>query len=171
MARDFVPDERCCPTSGSQKAQAMNNKRVFIARFLLPALALLPMLLLGGGMGGPGNAVARPLSQDTSTSTAYERKLLVLRVYFRDNEERNRLAAELGAEEVPTSQGFLTVFGDRETYNDLLARGLRVEIDEEQTKTANDPNLWDTFYGGYRTVEEVEGFVARKVAAGPAGAE
>ncbi len=153
--------------------QVMNRRRHFIARFFLPALAaLLPMLLLGGSMGGAQRAVARPIATDTSRSSAAQKpETLVLRVYFRDNEERNRLAAELGAEEVPTFQGFLTVFGDRETYNGLLARGLRVEIDEEQTKTANDPNLWDTFYGGYKTVEEMETFLDQKVAAYPTLAE
>src|ERR1044071_3816388 len=34
---------------------------------------------------------------------------LVMRVYFRDRAERDRLAQELNAEEVPTTEGYLTV--------------------------------------------------------------
>ena len=39
-------------------------------------------------------------------------KVLVLRVYFRSFEERDRLANELGAAEVATTGGFLTVFAE-----------------------------------------------------------
>src|SRR5438105_11742273 len=39
---------------------------------------------------------------------------LVMRVYFRDRAERDRLAQELSAEEVPTTGGYLTVIGDRD---------------------------------------------------------
>src|SRR5215475_11054547 len=39
---------------------------------------------------------------------------LVMRVYFRDRAERDRLAQELNAEEVPTTGGYLTVIGDRD---------------------------------------------------------
>src|SRR3954468_15506426 len=49
---------------------------------------------------------------------------LVMRVYFRDRAERDRLAQELNAEEVPTTAGYLTVIHDRALYYSLLARGL-----------------------------------------------
>jgi hypothetical protein len=97
-----------------------------------------------------------------------------MRVYFRDAAERDRLATEIAAEEASTTGGFLTKWGDRDLYNSLLARGLRVEIDEEATRQANvsfasdDP---DTFYGGYRTVEEMQAFLDQKVAANPLLAE
>ncbi len=97
-----------------------------------------------------------------------------MRVYFGDTAERDRLATEIGAEEASTRGGFLTKWGDRDLYNSLLARGLRVEIDEEATRQANisfasdDP---DTFYGGYRTVEEMQAFLDQKVAANPLLAE
>src|SRR5215831_7188251 len=55
---------------------------------------------------------------------------LVMHVYFRDRAERDRLAQELSAEEVPTTGGYLTVIRDRDLYYGLTARGLRVEIDE-----------------------------------------
>src|SRR5213592_5213471 len=59
---------------------------------------------------------------------------LVMRVYFRDRAERDRLAQELSAEEVPTTGGYLTVIGDRDLYYNLRARGLRVEIDENSSR-------------------------------------
>src|SRR5512133_2173362 len=42
---------------------------------------------------------------------------LVMRVYFRDRAERDRLAQELSAEEVPTTEGYLTVIRDRSLYD------------------------------------------------------
>ena len=50
---------------------------------------------------------------------------LVMRVYFRDRAERDQLAQELNAEEVPTTGRYLTVIRDRDLYYDLTARGLR----------------------------------------------
>src|SRR4029077_18379141 len=93
---------------------------------------------------------------------------LVMRVYFRDRAERDRLAQELNAEEVPTTGGYLTVIGDRDLYYTLTTRGLRVEIDENSSRNLSDPQiLRDTFYGGYKTVEEIYAFLDQKVAQFP----
>ena len=93
---------------------------------------------------------------------------LVMRVYFRDRAERDRLAQELNAEEVPTTGGYLTVIRDRDLYYSLTARGLRVEIDENSSRNLSDPQiLRDTFYGGYKTVEEIYAFLDQKVAQFP----
>src|SRR5438552_7481147 len=93
---------------------------------------------------------------------------LVMRVYFRDRAERDRLAQELNAEEVPTTGGYLTILGDRDLYYGLMARGLRVEIDENSSRNLSDPQiLRDTFYGGYKTVEEIYAFLDQKVAQFP----
>src|SRR5256884_4093515 len=93
---------------------------------------------------------------------------LVMRVYFRDRAERDRLAQELNAEEVPTTAGYLTVLGDRDLYYNLTARGLRVEIDENSSRNLSDPQIMrDTFYGGYKTVEEIYTFLDQKVAQFP----
>ena len=93
---------------------------------------------------------------------------LVMRVYFRDRAERDRLAQELNAEEVPTTGGYLTVIRDRDLYYGLTARGLRVEIDENSSRNLSDPQiLRDTFYGGYKTVEEIYAFLDQKVAQFP----
>src|SRR5258705_7224321 len=80
---------------------------------------------------------------------------LVMRVYFRDRAERDRLAQELNAEEVPTTGGYLTVIRNRDLYYGLTARGLRVEIDENSSRNLSDPQiLRDTFYGGRETAVE-----------------
>src|SRR6195256_4596042 len=93
---------------------------------------------------------------------------LVMRVYFGDRAERDRLAQELNAEEVPTTGGYLTVIRDRDLYYGLTARGLRVEIDENSSRNLSDPQiLRETFYGGYKTVEEIYAFLDEKVAQFP----
>ena len=93
---------------------------------------------------------------------------LVMRVYFRDRAERDRLAQELNAEEVPTTGGYLTIIRDRDLYYGLTARGLRVEIDENSSRNLSDPQiLRETFYGGYKSVEEIYAFLDQKVAQFP----
>ena len=93
---------------------------------------------------------------------------LVMRVYFRDRAERDRLAQELNAEEVPTTGGYLTVIRDRDLYYSLTARGLRVEIDENSSRNLSHPQILPfTFYGGYKTVEEIYAFLDQKVAQSP----
>ena len=93
---------------------------------------------------------------------------LVMRVYFRDRAERDQLAQELNPEEVPTTKGYLTVIRDRDLYYDLTARGLRVEIDENSSRNLSDPQiLRETFYGGYKSVEEIYAFLDQKVAQFP----
>ena len=121
----------------------------------------------------PGEQViAKAANPSAQVDPGRQPEVLVLRVYFRDRFERDRLATELGAAEVATSGGFLTLWTDRATYNALRARGLQVEIDADTTRQANNPHLFgadspDTFYGGYRTVEEMQTFLDAKVAAYP----
>ena len=93
---------------------------------------------------------------------------LVMRVYFSDRAERDRLAQELNAEEVLTTGGYLTVMRDRDLYYSLTARGLRVEIDENSNRNLSHPQILPfTFYGGYKTVEEIYAFLDQKVAQFP----
>src|SRR4051812_17001554 len=147
------------------------NKRLAnrIAGVLMLAFLALPLAAGAGQGASTANAAARATSP--STGSAQRPETLVLRVYFKDIAERDKLAVELSAEEVATTGGFLTVLADRPLYNSLVARGLRVEIDEKQTAQANDPHLWDTFYNGYKTVEEMQTFLDQKVAAYPDLAE
>src|SRR5215813_7878359 len=89
---------------------------------------------------------------------------LVMRVYFRDRAERDRLAQELSAEEALTTGGYLTVICDRNLYYDLTAGGLRVEIDENRSRNLSHPQILPfTFYGGYKTVEEIYDFLDQEV--------
>jgi len=93
---------------------------------------------------------------------------LVMRVYFRDRAERDQLAQELNPEEVPTTGGYLTIIRDRDLYYGLTARGLRVEIDENSSRNLSDSQLMiETFYSGYKSVEEIYAFLDQKVAQFP----
>jgi hypothetical protein len=115
-----------------------------------------------GGPTGSSQAVpeTNPLAEKYGT--------LVMRVYFRDRAERDQLAQELTAEEAVTTGGYLTVIRDRNLYYALTARGLRVEIDEERSRSVSDLEVHrDTFYSGYKTVEEIYAFLDQKVAEAP----
>jgi hypothetical protein len=72
---------------------------------------------LGMAMSGIGfrTTAASVHSQARSGKNPIAEKYatLVMRVYFRDRAERDRLAQELNAEEVPTTGGYLTVIRDR----------------------------------------------------------
>src|SRR5438067_8143296 len=90
---------------------------------------------------------------------------LVMRVYFRDRAERDRLAQELSAEEVPTTGGYLTVLGDRDLYYSVTARGLRVEIDEISSRNlSHPPILHFTFFGGCNVEWDTDGFLVHNAA-------
>jgi carboxypeptidase T len=140
------------------------------------AMLLLALLCLGAL---PGSASITPalaaLHGPDATSVESRDRVLALRVYFRTEEERNSLALEFGAEEVLTADTYLTVWGDEASYKSLLARGLRVEIDAEMTEKANKialgPGVPGTFFGGYRTVEEVEAFLTQSAQENPDLAE
>lgn len=124
----------------------------------------------GIAMSGIRTTTASVHSQARSGKNPIAEKYdtLVMRVYFRDRAERDRLAQELNAEEVPTTGGYLTVIRDRDLYYGLTARGLRVEIDENSSRNLSDPQiLRETFYGGYKTVEEIYAFLDDKVAQFP----
>jgi hypothetical protein len=96
----------------------------------------------------------------------------VLRAYFKDHTERDQLANEFGAAEVATTGGYLTFYTDWTTHDELLRRGIRVEIDREQTELANPEGpVPNPFYGGYKTMEEISTFLDQKVAAYPTLAE
>ncbi|HKP51033.1 MAG TPA: M14 family zinc carboxypeptidase [Chloroflexia bacterium] len=141
-------------------------------------LVLIPLLGLSSSVATPTQAALPVLGlspiQAGQSSALAQQSVLVMRIYFRDAAERDRLATEIGAEEASTRGGFLTKWGDLNLYNSLLTRGLRVEIDQEATRQANayfagDDS--DTFYNGYRTVEEMQAFLDQKVAAYPLLAE
>src|SRR5262245_18498561 len=112
-----------------------HQTRMQILSAILAVVGLAWGVLLGVGTAAgrtaplPGAQAAAP-GQGTP---GRQPEVLVLRVYFRDRFERDRLATELGAAEVATTGGFLTVWADRATYDALLARGLRVAIEADTT--------------------------------------
>ena len=147
------------------------NKRLMrLAMFILlvPALALV---LTAGNQPNASAAIDGQSGRESAAQPERE-EIVVMRVYFSDTLERDRLAVELGAEEADTRKGYLTLWADWATFADVRARGLRVEVGWETTRQANNPVLFgesngETFFGGYRTVEEMQAFLDAKVAAFP----
>jgi hypothetical protein len=132
----------------------------------------MPLLMIGGGAAVPA-AASLPVQEGQAVSGS---GIVVMRIYFRDAAERDRLATELGAEESSTTGGYLTLWSNMERYEGLVARGLNVVIDQRATDMANEyqgmgESVPGTFYGGYRTVEEMQAFLDAKVAAYPNLAE
>src|SRR5574338_549022 len=98
------------------------------------AAVTLAGIALAAAIGfGTTTASGRPQTGSGKNLLAEKYNTLVMRVYFRDRAERDRLAQELSAEEVPTTKGYLTVIRDRDLYYRLTARGLHVEIDENNS--------------------------------------
>ncbi len=160
------------------KRARSNFRQRALVRFVIPALMiLLPLVAAGGGATGPGAAqAAAPLPGSTATAQndalANQYSVLVMRVYFSSLAERDALANELAPEEIPTTGGYLTVVRDRALYYDLKNRGLRVEIDPVKSDFLSNPqSLPDTFFGGYKTVEEMYTFLDQMVAQYPTLAE
>ena len=148
------------------------NKSLAVARRALSALCILAAITLAGialaGGQGSKTPIAPAHAQANQDALAAQYSTLVMRVYFHDRAERDDLAHELNPEEVPTTGGFLTVIRDRALYDSLTARGLRVEIDENSSRNLSDPQLMtDTFYGGYKSVEEIYAYLDQKVAQSP----
>jgi hypothetical protein len=155
----------------SKKALA-RARQVLSALFIGAGITLAGIALAAGpkqsaGQSGQAQMTAEKAgSENDVLADRYE--TLVMRVYFRDRAERDQLAQELSPEEVPTTGGYLTVIRDRSAYYELKARGLRVEIDESGTRNLSElPLHGDTFYSGYKTVEEIYAYLDQKVAAFP----
>src|SRR5258705_3343023 len=103
----------------------------------------------------PDKEVPHEVARSGKNPIAEEYDTLVMRVYFRDRDERDRLDQALNAEEVPTTGGYLTVIRDRDLYYGLTARGLRVEIDENSSRNLSYPQIQPfTFYGGEKKAGE-----------------
>src|SRR6476659_3500352 len=141
------------------------DKRLINRIVGLGLLASLALTMFGGAGAGGSQATAsaptNPLESQASTP-----KSLVLKVYFTSTAQRDALAGEFGAEEIPTTGGFLTMWVTQDIYNILLSRGLRIESDQKSTDEVNSVR-WssngDTFYGGYKTVEEMQAYLEQMV--------
>src|SRR4029450_12503757 len=139
-------------TGNTTKKSSARARPVFRAFGVVAAVTLAGVALRVALAAGPEHPSARSsksqivaenpdASNNGKDPIAEKYKTLVMRVYFRDRAERDRLAQELSAEEVPTTGGYLTVFGDRYRYYELTARGLRVEIDENSSRNLSDPQI------------------------------
>ncbi|HUS14155.1 MAG TPA: M14 family zinc carboxypeptidase, partial [Chloroflexia bacterium] len=127
---------------------------------ILMAIAIAPT----GGVGAQRAPVA-PAGPAAPAAQTARTNVTVVRVYFRDTAERDRLANELGAEEMDTLDGYLTILADDDLFRHIQTMGVRYEIDQKATTRLNDPNLFgDTFYGGYKTVEEMQAYLAQYAA-------
>src|SRR3989475_2958208 len=145
------------------KKSSARARPVFRAFGVVAAVTLAGVVLRVALAAGPDHLSVRSskseivaensdASNNGKNPIAEKYNTLVMRVYFRDRAERDRLAQELSAEEVPTTAGYLTVIGDRDLYYNLTARGLRVEIDENSSRNLSDPPIQrETFYGGHQT--------------------
>src|SRR5438874_11760916 len=166
-------------TGNTTKKSSARARPVFRAFGIVAAVTLAGVALRVAFATGPDHLSVRSsksqivaensdASNNGKNPIAEKYNTLVMRVYFRDRAERDRLAQELNAEEVPTTGGYLTVIRDRDLYYGLMARGLRVEIDENSSRNLSDPQiLRETFYGGYKSVEEIYAFLDQKVAQFP----
>src|SRR5689334_24067528 len=159
-------------TGNTKQKSSERARRIFRAFGVIVAVGLASIALAADSehpnvqSGKSQVAAENPGSDKNPIAEKYN--TLVMRVYFHDRDERDQLAQELIPEEVPTTGGYLTVIRDRDLYYDLTARGLRVEIDENSSRNLSDPQLWtDTFYGGYKSVEEIYAFLDAKVAEAP----
>src|SRR5262249_25370066 len=112
-------------TGNTTKKPSARAKPVFRAFGVVAAVTLAGFALRVALAAGPEHpSVRSSKSQITAENpdgsnnhgigknpTAEKYDTLVMRVYFRDRAERDRLAQELNPEEALTTGGYLTVFG------------------------------------------------------------
>lgn len=108
-------------------------------------------------LNGNSPFVAGPDSLNLGLDLQPQPPTFVARLYFHSRDELTQLTEELDALELPTTGGYLTIITDEMQIAELRARGYRVEIDPVLTEKFNSaPN---SFYNGYRTVEEVYDYI------------
>ncbi|PZR99891.1 MAG: hypothetical protein DLM69_06935, partial [Candidatus Chloroheliales bacterium] len=143
------------------------------------AVVAVNVMLIWSMSSASSPLTPQPAQASASTSAAANPnrpEILVVHIAFHSSEERDRLANQWGAEEANTLGGYITVYTDRAGYNKMLAAGLQVTIDEQTTQLVNNPNLFgkgspNSFYGGFKTVEEMQTYLDQEVAAYPNLAE
>src|SRR6266540_4808497 len=116
-------------TGNTTKKSSARARPVFRAFGVVAAVTLAGVALRVALAAGPEHLSVRSsksqiVAENPDASHARSGKnpitekydTLVMRVYFRDRAERDRLAQELNAEEVPTTAGYLTIIRDRDLY-------------------------------------------------------
>ena len=99
--------------TGNTTKKSSARARLFFRAFGVVAAVTLAGFALRAALATGPEHVSVPSGKNP---IAEKYSTLVMRVYFRDRAERDRLAQELNAEEVPTTGGYLTVIGDRDLY-------------------------------------------------------
>jgi hypothetical protein len=142
-------------------------------------LATLALAAIGVAVGlAPAQQTAAQVATPPAQTAPARPKILVVHLPFQTSAERDALATAWGATEEATTGGYVTVWADEATYSQMLAQGLKPEIDQATTAQANNPVLFghdkaqtiggpDSFDGGYRTVEEMQTYLDSKVSAYP----
>lgn len=141
--------------------------RVLLFALLVIALTLgLPLIPAPFS----GASAATPLPPATPTGAGP----WVIKVYYTDRSQLDRLAARIEPWEVRRDRGYAVVAVERAGYDWLLAQGFRLEVDTEQTARLNQPLdrlpgqlTGIPSYPCYRTVEETYATAAALVTAHP----
>ncbi|HMA35388.1 MAG TPA: M14 family zinc carboxypeptidase [Chloroflexia bacterium] len=136
----------------------------------LAVLAVAVGLITGPPLGRSSAAAISPNSGGAAPSAAGAARMAVwvVHVYYGTIAERDRLAVDLGAEETDTRDGYLTVLADDALFKHIQGLGLRYTVDQKETDRLSDPHLFgDTFYNGFKTVEEMQTYLDQYVAAYP----
>jgi carboxypeptidase T len=131
---------------------------------------IIAMSLATGTLAGPGDLAGNQLQlpQEFGPQQAFQDWNLldgdgtwVVQIYFEDRQQVNELASWLDLWEVRHDEGYLVTEVTRFEYEQLLAQGYRVEVDEKLTELINRPMEYlpgqisgIPGFPCYRTVEE-----------------
>src|SRR5438309_9207093 len=128
-------------TGNATKKSSARARLVFRAFGVVAAVTLAGVALAAGpehlsARSSKAQIVAEnpDASRSGKNPIAEKYDTLVMRVYFRDRAERDRLDQELNAEEGTTTRGYLTIIHDRDTYYDLIERRHDLQIDEKSSR-------------------------------------
>ncbi len=147
----------------------MAKRYAILPFFRLSVILTLACLVVVAFSGSAGPARAQA---PTPSVLSTQGDMLVLRIYYRSQIEYADVTSEFGLEQQYAQGGYLSLQADRDTYNELAARGLNVQVDVDATNYAREnPPVFghnaDNFYNGYYTVEEMQAFLDQKVAQYP----
>ncbi len=151
------------------------TRRYKIAWALLALALVLNVSLALLLAGGPGFASGQGFNGQPPNPA-----VVVVKVRFKDDRERDLLAVRWGADEVSTRGGYLTIWASQPQYEQMVAAGLNLTVDKPLTDLANHPKKLfgkasagdspcpaDNYCGGYRTVEEMQSFLDQMAATYP----
>jgi carboxypeptidase T len=131
-----------------------------ILAILLSATSIISSVLVGRSLMD-ANAAGAQLPSSGAPMSSPGNAVWVVRAYFTDRVQVDRVAGRIEPWEVHYDQGYMLLEVDSAQYLWLLDLGLRVEIDQELTASLNRPQLalpdqtsGIPGYPCYRTIEE-----------------